>query len=185
MKQNGHVACSGAQDQGFVNIQSSSDSPVIAAGLSSPINASSVGAISASPPSRRLISPSPTSLAETEKYPHVTFFLNGGDEDCRTGETHRLVPSPQVATYDQQPEMSAEDVRKQLVDAIETGAHDLIICNFANPDMVGHTGDLDAAIKVSLIFSQVVIRRSLQQAYPAPSTPAVSGQYRPAHHHAG
>ena len=85
-------------------------------------------------------------LAETEKYPHVTFFLNGGDEDCRTGETHRLVPSPQVATYDQQPEMSAEDVRKQLVDAIET-AHDLIICNFANPDMVGHTGDLDAAIK--------------------------------------
>ena len=86
-------------------------------------------------------------LAETEKYPHVTFFMNGGDEDCRTGETHRLVPSPQVATYDQQPEMSAEDVRKQLVDAIESGAHDLIICNFANPDMVGHTGDLDAAIK--------------------------------------
>ena len=86
-------------------------------------------------------------LAETEKYPHVTFFFNGGDETSQNGEDRKLIPSPDVATYDQQPEMSAEDVRKALVDAVSSGKHDLIICNFANPDMVGHTGDLDAAIK--------------------------------------
>lgn len=86
-------------------------------------------------------------LAETEKYPHVTFFLNGGEEGRREGEDRSLIPSPQVATYDMQPEMSAESVRLRLIEAIESDHYDLIIVNFANPDMVGHTGDLGAAIK--------------------------------------
>ena len=86
-------------------------------------------------------------LAETEKYPHVTFFLNGGEETEFAGEKRILVPSPKVATYDLQPEMSANTVADNLVEAIESGAYDLIVVNFANPDMVGHTGDLKAAIK--------------------------------------
>ena len=86
-------------------------------------------------------------LAETEKYPHVTFFLNGGDETPHDGEDRCLIPSPQVATYDLQPEMSADQVLSALLDAINSASHDLIIVNFANPDMVGHTGDLNAAIK--------------------------------------
>jgi len=85
-------------------------------------------------------------LAETEKYPHVTFFLNGGVEDVSTGETRELVPSPRVATYDLQPEMSAEGVLDIALGSINKRDHDLIIMNFANPDMVGHTGDLQAAI---------------------------------------
>jgi 2,3-bisphosphoglycerate-independent phosphoglycerate mutase len=86
-------------------------------------------------------------LAETEKYPHVTFFFNGGDETPFDGEERSLVPSPKVATYDLQPEMSAPEVGRRLVEAIESGAYDFILCNFANPDMVGHTGVLEAAIK--------------------------------------
>jgi 2,3-bisphosphoglycerate-independent phosphoglycerate mutase len=86
-------------------------------------------------------------IAETEKYPHVTFFMNGGRELQFDGEDRILVPSPKVATYDQQPEMSATDVTNKLIAAIETGKYDLIIANFANPDMVGHTGVMDAAIK--------------------------------------
>lgn len=85
-------------------------------------------------------------IAETEKYPHVTFFLNGGREEEFTGETRILIPSPKVATYDLQPEMSAVEVTDNLVDAIEGGKYDLIVANYANPDMVGHTGNLDAAI---------------------------------------
>ena len=85
-------------------------------------------------------------LAETEKYPHVTFFLNGGDEQCRDGERHTMIASPKVATYDLCPEMSADGVLQALLEAINTHSHDLIIVNFANPDMVGHTGILDAAI---------------------------------------
>jgi 2,3-bisphosphoglycerate-independent phosphoglycerate mutase len=85
-------------------------------------------------------------LAETEKYPHVTFFLNGGIEASEKGEDRYMAPSPKVATYDMQPEMSAGEVTAQFVKAIEEG-YDLIITNYANPDMVGHTGDLDAAIK--------------------------------------
>ena len=83
-------------------------------------------------------------LAETEKYPHVTFFLNGGKEAPEKGEDRYMAPSPKVATYDLQPEMSAEEVSDQFVGAIEKG-YDLIVVNFANPDMVGHTGDLEAA----------------------------------------
>ncbi len=84
-------------------------------------------------------------IAETEKYPHVTFFLNGGEETAAVGEDRFMPKSPDVATYDMQPEMSAAEVTDHLVKAIEDG-YDLIVVNFANPDMVGHTGDLDAAI---------------------------------------
>jgi 2,3-bisphosphoglycerate-independent phosphoglycerate mutase len=84
-------------------------------------------------------------LAETEKYPHVTFFLNGGREDPFVGETRAMPKSPKVATYDLQPEMSAYEVADLLVAGIEA-QHDLIVVNFANPDMVGHTGSLPAAI---------------------------------------
>ena len=86
-------------------------------------------------------------LAETEKYPHVTFFLNGGDEAVADGEDRVLVPSPKVATYDLQPEMSAAGVLAAARDSLEHGRHDLLVINFANPDMVGHTGDLQAAIR--------------------------------------
>ena len=85
-------------------------------------------------------------LAETEKYPHVTFFFNGGDETSQPNEHRCMVPSPMVATYDQQPEMSAEGVLAAALESINNHQHDLIIVNFANPDMVGHTGDLQAAI---------------------------------------
>ncbi|MEM7723364.1 MAG: 2,3-bisphosphoglycerate-independent phosphoglycerate mutase [Pseudomonadota bacterium] len=85
-------------------------------------------------------------LAETEKYPHVTFFLNGGKETPEVGEDRHMAPSPKVATYDLQPEMSADEVGQHLVTAIND-PYDLIVVNFANPDMVGHTGDLSAAIK--------------------------------------
>ncbi len=86
-------------------------------------------------------------LAETEKYAHVTFFFNGGRERPFEGEDRILVPSPKVATYDLKPEMSAEEVTDHLVEAIESGKYDTIICNYANSDMVGHTGKLDAAIQ--------------------------------------
>lgn len=85
-------------------------------------------------------------LAETEKYPHVTFFLNGGKEQPEEGEDRFMPSSPKVATYDLQPEMSAEEVTDHFVRAIEKG-YDLIVVNYANPDMVGHTGDVGAAIK--------------------------------------
>lgn len=85
-------------------------------------------------------------LAETEKYPHVTFFLNGGQEAPEVHEDRFMPKSPKVATYDLQPEMSAGAVTEKFLEAIAKG-YDLIVTNFANPDMVGHTGDLDAAIK--------------------------------------
>ncbi|MDJ1008209.1 MAG: 2,3-bisphosphoglycerate-independent phosphoglycerate mutase [Paracoccaceae bacterium] len=85
-------------------------------------------------------------LAETEKYPHVTFFLNGGKEVPEEGEYRYMAPSPKVATYDLQPEMSAGEVSDKFVEAIAAG-YDLIVVNYANPDMVGHTGDLSAAIR--------------------------------------
>ena len=86
-------------------------------------------------------------IAETEKYPHVTFFFNGGREEPFTGEERVLIPSPKVATYDLQPEMSAHVVKDKVVEAIESDTFDLIVVNYANPDMVGHTGNLSAAIK--------------------------------------
>lgn len=86
-------------------------------------------------------------MAETEKYPHVTYFFNGGVETPFENEDRILVPSPKVATYDLQPEMSAPELTEKAVTAINTGKYDMIILNFANPDMVGHTGVLAAAIK--------------------------------------
>jgi 2,3-bisphosphoglycerate-independent phosphoglycerate mutase len=86
-------------------------------------------------------------IAETEKYAHVTFFLNGGREAVFEGEDRILVPSPKVTTYDHKPEMSAYQVTEKLEEAITSGKYDLIVCNYANPDMVGHTGIMSAAIK--------------------------------------
>jgi 2,3-bisphosphoglycerate-independent phosphoglycerate mutase len=86
-------------------------------------------------------------MAETEKYPHVTYFLNGGREQPYAGEDRIMVPSPKVATYDLQPEMSAPELTDKAVEAISSGKYDMIVLNYANPDMVGHTGDLKAAIK--------------------------------------
>lgn len=86
-------------------------------------------------------------MAETEKYPHVTYFFNGGEETPYPGEERVMVPSPKVATYDLQPEMSAPELTAKAVEAIGTGGYDLIVLNFANPDMVGHTGVLAAAVK--------------------------------------
>ena len=86
-------------------------------------------------------------LAETEKYAHVTFFLNGGADQPSPGEDRMLIPSPKVRTYDLQPEMSAPEVTDKLVEAIAGGKYDVIICNYANCDMVGHTGNLDAAVQ--------------------------------------
>ena len=86
-------------------------------------------------------------IAETEKYAHVTFFFNGGVEEPNKGEERILVKSPKVATYDLQPEMSAPAVCDKLVEAIESDKYDVIIVNFANPDMVGHTGVEAAAVK--------------------------------------
>src|SRR4030095_6652731 len=86
-------------------------------------------------------------IAETEKYAHVTYFFNGGIEIAYPGEDRVLVPSPKVATYDLQPEMSVHEVTDKLVAAIASGKYDAIVCNCANGDMVGHTGTLEAAVK--------------------------------------
>jgi 2,3-bisphosphoglycerate-independent phosphoglycerate mutase len=86
-------------------------------------------------------------MAETEKYPHVTYFLNGGEEAPLPDEDRSMVPSPKVATYDLQPEMSAPELADNAVAAIGSGKYDLIVLNFANADMVGHTGSLPAAIR--------------------------------------
>lgn len=88
-------------------------------------------------------------IAETEKYAHVTFFFSGGREQLYKGEERILIPSPDVATYDLQPEMSAPEVTEKLVQAINSGKYDAIICNYANGDMVGHTGIYEAAIKAA------------------------------------
>ena len=86
-------------------------------------------------------------IAETEKYAHVTFFFNGGREEPFEFEDRILVPSPDVATYDQQPEMNAIKLTDKMVESIEGGKYDVIICNYANADMVGHSGNFDAAVK--------------------------------------
>ena len=86
-------------------------------------------------------------IAETEKYPHVTYFFNGGEETPFDGENRILIPSPKVATYDLQPEMNIDQVGDALVNELEQENPDFVVLNFANPDMVGHTGDMDAAVK--------------------------------------
>jgi 2,3-bisphosphoglycerate-independent phosphoglycerate mutase len=85
--------------------------------------------------------------AETEKYPHVTYFMNGGIEQAFPGEDRHLVPSPRVATYDQAPAMSAEQLTNDCIAAIEKGVYSLVVINFANPDMVGHTGQMEATME--------------------------------------
>lgn len=97
-------------------------------------------------------------MAETEKYPHVTFFFNGGREDAFPGEERILCPSPGVATYDLKPEMSAEEICQKAVEAIGTGKFDFICINFANPDMVGHTGVFEAAVKACAKVDECVGR---------------------------
>ncbi|MBF8268676.1 MAG: phosphoglyceromutase [Gammaproteobacteria bacterium] len=97
-------------------------------------------------------------IAETEKYAHVTFFFNGGEETVFEGEDRILVPSPAVPTYDLKPEMSAFEVTDKLTEAIESGKYDVIISNFANADMVGHTGDFDAAVKAIEALDQCLDR---------------------------
>lgn len=95
-------------------------------------------------------------IAETEKYAHVTFFFNGGEEKQYKGEDRILVPSPKVETYDQKPEMSAYEVTDKVVEAIQSEKYNTIILNYANPDMVGHTGNLDAAVKAIEIIDECV-----------------------------
>ena len=97
-------------------------------------------------------------IAETEKYAHVTFFFNGGEEKQYQGEDRILVPSPKVETYDLQPEMSAEEVTNKVVDSINSDKYDCIILNYANPDMVGHTGNLEAAIEAIEMIDECVGR---------------------------
>ncbi|QUM78980.1 2,3-bisphosphoglycerate-independent phosphoglycerate mutase [Moritella sp. 5] len=97
-------------------------------------------------------------ISETEKYAHVTFFFNGGVEDSFTGEDRELIPSPQVATYDLQPEMNSEMLTDKLVAAIESEKYDVIICNYPNGDMVGHTGVFDAAVKACEAVDQSIGR---------------------------
>jgi 2,3-bisphosphoglycerate-independent phosphoglycerate mutase len=96
--------------------------------------------------------------AETEKYPHVTYFFNGGIEIPFAGEERNLVPSPKVATYDLQPEMSAAGVTDVLCAAIASGSYDFTLCNYANADMVGHTGSLPAVIRALECIDQCLQR---------------------------
>jgi len=95
-------------------------------------------------------------IAETEKYAHVTFFFNGGEEKQYKGEDRILIPSPKVETYDLKPEMSAYEVTEKVIEAIKSGKYDSIILNYANPDMVGHTGNLDAAVKAIEVIDECV-----------------------------
>ncbi|MCX4027180.1 2,3-bisphosphoglycerate-independent phosphoglycerate mutase [Endozoicomonas sp. SM1973] len=104
-------------------------------------------------------------IAETEKYAHVTFFFSGGEETPYKGETRILVNSPDVATYDLKPEMSAPEVTDKLVEAIISGKYDLVVCNYANGDMVGHTGVFDAAVKAVECLDECIgrILKALEQ----------------------
>ena len=101
-------------------------------------------------------------IAETEKYAHVTFFFNGGQEKNYEGEDRILIPSPKVATYDLKPEMSAYEVTDSVIEAIKSDKYDVIIMNYANPDMVGHTGILEAAVKAIEVIDECVGRVSRQ-----------------------
>ncbi|HRQ63563.1 MAG TPA: 2,3-bisphosphoglycerate-independent phosphoglycerate mutase, partial [Xanthomonadaceae bacterium] len=105
-------------------------------------------------------------IAETEKYAHVTFFFNGGREEPFDGEDRIMVPSPKVATYDLKPEMSCPEVTDRLVEAIGSGKYDFIVCNIANPDMVGHTGVFAAAVRAVEVVDEALgrLRAAIEQA---------------------
>jgi 2,3-bisphosphoglycerate-independent phosphoglycerate mutase len=107
-------------------------------------------------------------IAETEKYPHVTFFFSGGREQVFTGETRIMCPSPKVATYDLKPEMSAHDIKDKIIPELEKREADFICLNFANPDMVGHTGVFEAAVKACEtvdLCAQMVTQAALKNGY--------------------
>ena len=109
-------------------------------------------------------------IAETEKYPHVTFFFNGGREEPMAGERHMMCPSPKVATYDLQPEMSAAEIRDKIIPEIQAKSANFICLNFANPDMVGHTGVFEAAVKAVETVdqcTQAVVEAALDNGYIA------------------
>nr|QCI08327.1 Phosphoglycerate mutase [Ptilothamnion sphaericum] len=95
-------------------------------------------------------------LAETEKYAHVTYFFNGGIEEPFPGEDRELIPSPKVATYDLSPEMSAKQITERILNAIDTNIYQLIVVNYANPDMIGHTGNLNATIEAINIVDECI-----------------------------
>ncbi|MDQ5938798.1 MAG: 2,3-bisphosphoglycerate-independent phosphoglycerate mutase, partial [Patescibacteria group bacterium] len=95
-------------------------------------------------------------IAETEKYAHVTYFFNGGQEQIFDGEERLLVPSPQVTSYDQKPAMSAREITSKVTQAIKEGKFDFIVLNFANPDMVGHTGNIQATVEAIEILDQLI-----------------------------
>jgi 2,3-bisphosphoglycerate-independent phosphoglycerate mutase len=97
-------------------------------------------------------------IAETEKYAHVTFFFNGGVETANSGEDRVLIPSPKVSTYDLKPEMSALEVTERVIQEIQSDKYDVIILNYANADMVGHTGVLDAAIRAITTLDECIGR---------------------------
>ncbi|RMG56748.1 MAG: 2,3-bisphosphoglycerate-independent phosphoglycerate mutase, partial [Bacteroidetes bacterium] len=107
-------------------------------------------------------------IAETEKYPHVTFFFNGGREEALPGESYLLCPSPKVATYDLQPEMSAQDIQDKIIPELEKEEVDFVCLNFANPDMVGHTGVFEAAVRAVETVdgcTQAVVETALAHGY--------------------
>jgi len=107
-------------------------------------------------------------IAETEKYPHVTFFFSGGREKPFKGETRIMCNSPKVATYDLQPEMSAYEIRDKIIPELKSGKTDFICLNFANPDMVGHTGVMEAAIKACEVVdecAQKVVETAIENDY--------------------
>jgi 2,3-bisphosphoglycerate-independent phosphoglycerate mutase len=109
-------------------------------------------------------------IAETEKYPHVTFFFSGGREEPFPGEKRLLCPSPKVATYDLQPEMSANDIKDKIIPELKSKEPDFICLNFANPDMVGHTGVFEAAVKACETVDKcanAVITEALNNGYTA------------------
>jgi len=100
-------------------------------------------------------------IAETEKYAHVTYFFNGGKEDVEKGEDHILVPSPDIESYDLKPEMSADGITKKVMEAVHKNVYDFILINYANSDMIGHTGNLEAAIK-AVSFLDTCVKRVVE-----------------------
>ncbi len=95
-------------------------------------------------------------IAETEKYAHVTYFFNGGKETIYEGEDRTLIPSPQVTSYDQKPAMSAREITAKITQFVKEGAYDFVVANYANPDMVGHSGNIQATIESIEILDQLI-----------------------------